>query len=530
MLAILLSAFLAALLVSRSSCESLEQARVRRQQYLLQQEQAWHNQLRAREKAFLQLPRKPSIQATDPTDVKALEALYTATNGDKWNNNTGWMKGDPCQDMWHGLYCLYGRVLQITLVYNQMTGYLPPDIANMDKLQVLRLYNNLIGGTIPSEVFSMQSLQVLDLEYNLFKGNLPDSISMPNATEIVLYHNQLTGPLPTQWNAPQLQTLELSSNFLTGQLSDSLGNLKNLQQLVISRNQISGSLPTSFSYLVNLEQLWLFMNAFESPTLPSSWSGMTKLTNVQLDSIGGELPDFIGDSWRSVQILAIINGRLTGEFPTSFCNLNQVNNLRLFNNSLTGQLPTCICDLKALQDFEVSDNQFTGPIPSCIGDLSDLSSLFLSRNQMSGTLPSSVGDLRKLILIDVSSNGFYGTVPSSFANLENVMVEFSLCYNKFSSIENGLENFFNWIKNYGCELYNNPWTCPLPSYIPAHCGAQCSQCNTGAQHTSCSECIKDQSCGWCNEGPDCLDGTASGPYNYQCARGDWSFGTSSPCH
>lgn len=125
-LAVLLCAILAALLVSHASCESLQQARVRRERYLLQQEQAWHDQLRARKRADLRLPRKPSVKATDPVDVKALEALYTATNGDKWTNNTGWMKGDPCQDLWYGIYCLYDRVLQINLVLNQMTGYLPP--------------------------------------------------------------------------------------------------------------------------------------------------------------------------------------------------------------------------------------------------------------------------------------------------------------------------------------------------------------------------------------------------------------------
>ena len=531
-LAVLFCAILAALLVSHASCESLQQARERRQRYLLQQEQTWHGQLRAREKtAYLQLPREPSVEPTDPVDVKALEALYTATNGDKWNNNTGWMKGDPCQDLWHGLYCLYGRVLQINLVINQMTGYLPPDIANMDKLQVLRLYNNFLSGRIPPEMFSMQSLQVLDLEYNIFNETLPATISMPSVTELVFYHNKLTGPLPVQWNTPKLQILEISTNTFTGPLPESLGDLKDLKQLVVSRNKLSGTFPTSFGYLTNLEQLWLFMNPFEDPTIPSSWSGMTKLTNVQMDGVSGELPAFIGDSWRSLQILGITGGGLTGEFPTSFCNLYQIQNLRLFNNSLTGQLPSCICDLHTVQDFEMSDNHLTGPIPSCIGDMSALTSLYLSRNQMSGTLPPSVGDLRKLTLIDISSNGFFGPVPSSIADWENVMVEFSLCYNKFSSIENGLENFFSWIKNYGCELYSNPWSCPLPSYVPAHCGAQCSQCNTGAQHTYCSECVKDQRCGWCNEGPNCLDGTASGPDNiYQCAKSDWSFGTSSQCH
>lgn len=185
----------------------------------------------------------------------------------------------------------------------------------MDKLQVLRLYNNFLSGRIPPEVLSMPSLQVLDLEYNMFNETLPSTISMPSATEIVLYHNKLTGPLPVQWNTPMLQILSVSSNAFTGPLPESLGHLKNLQQLVASRNKLSGPFPTSFGYLINLEQLWLFINAFEEPVIPSSWSGMTKLTNVEMDSVGGDLPAFIGDSWRSLQVLEIIDGSLTGNSP-----------------------------------------------------------------------------------------------------------------------------------------------------------------------------------------------------------------------
>ena len=52
---------------------------------------------------------------TNPKDREAMVALYNATNGQYWINNTCWMKGDPCIDEWHGLHCIGGRVLQINI-------------------------------------------------------------------------------------------------------------------------------------------------------------------------------------------------------------------------------------------------------------------------------------------------------------------------------------------------------------------------------------------------------------------------------
>ena len=487
----------------------------------------WRQQAEA---DMARLPKKSSTRATNPEDKQALMAFYQTTNGPKWANNSGWMKGDPCQDLWYGVYCVYGRVLQINLVYNLLSGYIPPDISRASELQVLRLYSNDIGGTLPPGLFQIKSLQILDLNNNQIVGSLPGSISLQNLTQLSLYANKLDGYLPTTWDTPSLQILSLSSNQFQGPLPPSVGGLGRLTQLVLSYNMLTGSLPAEYGKLANLQQLWLFGNAFTDPVIPKYWQSMKSLQDIEMDMLKGELPEWIGDSWTNLEILILSNGGLTGQFPTTLCSLGKLQHLRIFNNSFTGTLPSCVCQMTTLLDFEVSDNSFTGSIPDCIGQLRNLGFLYLSRNNITGTLPVSMGQMVMAQIIDVSSNGITGSIPSSFGNLVQETVGFSLCYNKLSSIEDGLENFFNHIKDYSCALYSNPWTCPVPSVVPKECQAECSNCNSGPRHTNCSSCTSDSDCGWCNEGPNCLEGSSSGPNDiYWCKPKDWSYGTQSRC-
>ena len=475
-------------------------------------------------------PKTASQQATNPDDKAALEAFYQSTNGAKWSNNSGWMKGDPCQDQWFGLYCIDGRVLEIDLVYNLVTGYIPTDITKATKLKVLRLYSNDIKGTLPAGLFQMKSLQTLDVNYNEIGGQLPESISCPNLTQLVVYNNKFQGALPTAWDTPQLQILSLSSNQFQGPLPPAIGQLTSLTQLVVSYNQLTGSFPEEYGNLVKLEQLWMFQNTFTDPTIPKAWSGMKSLSDFEADLLKGELPSWIGDSWDNLQILIVSNGYLTGEFWPSLCSMRNIQHLRLFNNSLDGTLPRCLCQLTTLLDLELSDNSFTGPIPDCIGDLQKVQYLYFSRNNITGTLPTSMGQMTEAQIIDVSSNGITGSVPSSFASLIKETVGFSICYNKLSTVESGLDAFFQHIKDYSCAMYSNPWSCPLPSELPKECGAVCSKCNTGQKHTDCTSCVSDQDCGFCNEGPNCLEGSQTGPDNiYWCKSGDWRYGTTTNC-
>ncbi len=528
---ILISIIVAAcLMLPTGNARTIEQAQQRTEKYFKLQEAKLHAELKQnldKVSASLRSSEKPSYKLTNSDDVQALEAFYKSTGGDKWSNSTGWLKGDPCNPFWYGVYCLDGRVLQLNLVDNQLSGSIPADIAKASAMQVMRFYSNFLTGKIPSEIFTMKSLQIFDANNNQLSGGLPD-ITMDNLTDLILYNNMLSGNFPNI-KAPMLIHLELSTNMFVGEFPESLSLSKNIQQLVVSRNMLTGSFPSSYGSFSSLQLLWTFYNNFDRPTFPDSWQGMTSMQQIQSDRMHGTMPDWFG-GWKDLQIFVVINGALTGNFPSSICDCTKLQNFRIFNNSLTGTVPRCICTFRSLTDIEISDNQFTGPMPDCIGDVTSLASIFFSRNNFSGELPASIGQLVNLETLDVSENMMYGRIPSTINNLRDEIAEFAICYNKFSEIDEGLGDFFNRIKDYGCAFYNNPWSCPLSTEVPKECSAECSKCNTGAQHGDCGSCIQSQGCGWCNDGPNCLEGQDSGPENsYRCEAEKWTFGTSSSC-
>ena len=532
---ILLGVFLCTPFVEQARAQNVHEAQLRREAFILNREKEMRRQLKIKEddlaKSLMTLAeQRKSVNktltfSTNPDDVEALKALYRSTNGSKWNNNTGWLKGDPCgSPFWYGVYCRDGRVLQINLVYNGLSGAIPAELAKASALQVFRGYSNLLQGKIPPEIFDMQSLQIFDVNTNILSGNLPSKISMANLTYLSLYGNNFNGEIPSEWDAPNLQSLELSSNQFTGQLSNSLGQSTSLLEIVVSRNKLTGTLPASYGNMKSLQRLWLFYNYFTNPSIPSSWQGMKSMQDIQADGLYGEFPSWIGQSWPDLRYLVIVQGQLTGEFPESLCDCRELEMLRIFNNSMTGSLPTCLCQLRKLKDIELSDNAFTGPIPYCIGDIPGIESLVISRTNVDGKFPDTIGNLRNLSLVDISSNKMTGSIPNTINNLQEI-AGFFICYNKFSRVESGLENFFNRIKDYSCAFYSNPWSCPVSSEVPKECQAECSQCNSGNKHDSCSSCIQDTDCGWCNEGPNCLEGSQSGPESiYKCLTSDWSYG------
>ena len=492
-------------------------------------ELAYYKEIEKKHKAHQleveKLPRDNVV--TNDADKEALQALYKSTDGRHWNNNTGWKnaKSDPCTDGWYGIYCENGYVTYIQLAYNGLYGKLPAEINKLSKLNTLYLYSNDLSGSIPSELWGMKELQILDINTNELTGELPSEIDLPQLQVIFLYSNHLTGPLPSTWNTPKLTNLSLAQNEFTGRLPDDIGKLSSLEAILLSRNNLTGEYPASMGQLSKLSLMWLFSNSLRGP-FPSSWSELTSLENVEIEQMTGRFPEFIGDLWRKLQLLIVARGELVGEIPSSMCNLRDLQVLWLFQNNLTGSIPSCITELTELVDIELSTNQLSGEIPSDIGNLRNLDRLYLSQNYLSGSPPSSLGNLVNAENIQLCQNALTGEVPSSLAALKGTLSELGFCYNKLSTFGSGLEDFIKYIGNYGCELYGNPWECPIPSYIPKDCGCSCSQCNSGAKHSSCSACVGDSDCGWCNEGPNCLEGDHSGPYSdYQCAQSDWTYGS-----
>ena len=95
-----------------------------------------------------------------------------------------------------------------------------------------------------------------------------------------------------------------------------------------------------------------------------------------------------------------------------------------------------------------------------------------------------------------------------------------LWHNMLSSVGDGLEYFFRHV-NAAIKYNDNPFKCPLPSYMEG----DCSLCNSETKRNSCEECVS-AGCGWCSYGPNCVNGTHQGPVNtYSCPEEHWNFET-----
>jgi hypothetical protein len=212
-----------------------------------------------------------SVNQIPSAECAALVALYNSTNGPDWADNSRWLTPDtPCT--WYGINCTGGHITDISLSYNQLTGYLPPELGNLSRLRVLGLLDNRLHGPIPAEL-----------------GKLSELVS------IEISVNQLTGPLPAELsNLPNLQTLSLSKNQLSGSIPTTLGNIKSLDSLDLSHNQFSGVIPAELGNLVNLTQLYLSNNQL-SGVIPIELGDLKKLHELDLsyNQLSGSIPEFI---------------------------------------------------------------------------------------------------------------------------------------------------------------------------------------------------------------------------------------------
>ncbi len=155
-------------------------------------------------------PNTPD-QVTHP-DFAALEALYNATNGANWNNTWDLTDCDVCG--YYGIVCdgITGLVEIIDLNNNNLTGMLPPELGDMQKLTFLYLQDNQLSGSIPGNIGNAPDLRRLHLSNNALTGPIPPELGTPNLLSLALDNNQLSGPIPSE-----LANLSGSANQLSFQ-------------------------------------------------------------------------------------------------------------------------------------------------------------------------------------------------------------------------------------------------------------------------------------------------------------------------
>ena len=82
---------------------------------------------------------RPELEFSVETDREALVALYHATDGPNWLRDSNWLTDAPLED-WHGVSTDEdGRVTELKLPANEMSGTIPAELGNLDRLRVLDL-------------------------------------------------------------------------------------------------------------------------------------------------------------------------------------------------------------------------------------------------------------------------------------------------------------------------------------------------------------------------------------------------------
>ncbi len=88
------------------------------------------------------------------SDGAALTALFDATGGESWQNSDGWLYTEDL-GQWHGVTTdAAGRVTELNLRDNRLSGPIPPELGNLTNLTELNLQgqNHQLSGCIPGSL------------------------------------------------------------------------------------------------------------------------------------------------------------------------------------------------------------------------------------------------------------------------------------------------------------------------------------------------------------------------------------------
>ena len=307
-------------------------------------------------------------QGSVATDRAALVALYNATAGANWTNNTNWKTTVPLS-AWYGVVTdADGRVTRLDLKRNRLSGEIPAELGRLASLLELYLDHNELSGEIPAEL-----------------GDLT------NLLGLYLWENRLSGEIPAELgDLTNLQLLYLNSNELSGEIPAELGDLTNLQLLYLNGNRLSGEIPAELGRLANLQILYLYDN-----------------------QLSGEIPAELG-RLASLESLYLWENELSGEIPAELGNLTNLQGMYLHDNQLSGEIPAELGRLANLESLHLSQNKLSGEIPAELGGMANLRALNLSQNRLSGPLPLTLSALPLLMRLDIRSTSLCAPTDTVF--------------------------------------------------------------------------------------------------------------------
>ena len=371
--------------------------------------------------------RQPPPPPIETTDRDALEALYEAVDGEDWTENSNWLTNAPL-NRWHGVTTnRSGRVIELDLSENELSGAIPAELGDLTFLESLNLSKNQLRGDIPPELGNLSNLRALALFDNNLRGPIPPDVALlANLRWLVLLHNELTGSIPPELGRlEKLEWLYLWGNQLSGEIPPELGTLTNLERLGLSYNNLTGTIPLELESLTGLEALFLSENRF-SGCIPEVWRYVEENdledANIAICSDWEALAALYeaadGDDWLENENW-LSDAPLGTWFGVTTDEDDRVIALELVENELRGTIPPDLAHLTRLEQLILSRNRLSGTIPAWLGELDELAKLVLalSGNRLSGTIPAWLGELDELVVLALSGNRLSGAIPAELGNL-----------------------------------------------------------------------------------------------------------------
>ncbi|CAB9528102.1 Leucine Rich Repeat [Seminavis robusta] len=310
----------------------------------------------------------------------ALVTFFYSTNGEMWEDKTGWLSYLPEED-------------ECTWFTKRDAEFWPeydgPTCSENGSYHYLSPWENEMTGSLPKELALLSSLIVLDVSSGRIEGSIPETIT----------------------NLSQLEVLWLGDNDMTGTINSELGLMSNLQIFVLNRNQLRGSLPSELGQLSKLRK-WesVKLDSLEGP-LPSELGLLSSLKELRLDEcrLSSAIPTTIG-MLTNLQELHLQDNLLTSLIPTELGQLSSLEILRLDETFMEGSIPWELGLLGSLKELRLNDCQFSSTIPAIIGMLTTLRLLYLNGNMLTSLIPTELNQLSLLEMLRLDENDLEGNV------------------------------------------------------------------------------------------------------------------------
>ncbi len=349
------------------------------------------------------------------SDCAALLAARDALAGERTLN---WNRALPI-GAWQGV-SVGGqppRVFAVNLSRVGLSGYIPSELGQLEKLIWLDLNENALTGAIPPELGMLSRLRRLSFAGNKLSGSIPSELgNLSTLEELRLSGNRLTGPIPAELGAlGGLSMMQLGGNEFSGCLPSELRGMADreleLDLLCDSSMESERRLREDAIALMELRDIlaggaslnW----SYENPI--SSWEGVT----VGPVSPAGREAQDKGVMQETERVIGLdLSGMdLDGRLPPALGRLEKLIWLRLNDNRLTGQIPPELGQLADLRELGLESNALTGSVPPELGQLAHLSELWLGGNGLTGPIPPELTSLAALRVLQLGGNELSGCIP-----------------------------------------------------------------------------------------------------------------------